>query len=376
MNNSEFLEKYHKMVNDIVNAPKIIKNMKQGDIIWYLKYHYDKQYGDEEKIGITLNQYEVSELGEYYCDDDSKPFDINHMWVYVFRNVKSMTMYSTDASVETGVWKTEFKSDGLGFISESYMKSMDGEVYSDEFGFPSYNLEIYGFDKEKVLNRLRQYEGVLRNNDTNKIEKFIEKELNKKVKPIKSNGFDILTDEEVSMYYNHPSYRKIMKWFPFTYVSNLTKEENILNFLKKIMVIGEQKDFREKLKEEHIINTSDGQIDLNKIAKEEDSKLNEVLQYIEDKDLVGEINRYFDYKNVTSIPKLIVYRDEKNRLRYNDLNSSTKYVTTTIFFKEICAILKGDSYHKKVDIATSKEDIIEYLTEKSIGVQLVNLNYI
>ena len=375
MNNTEFLENYHQMVNDIVNAPKIIKNMKQGDMIWYLNYHYDKQYGDEKKIGITLKHYEVSELGEYWGKDNSNPFDINHFWVYVFRDVTSTVIYSTDASVEVGVPKTEFKSDGLGFISATYMNSIDRETYSDDSGFPNYELEIYGFNKNNVLEELRKWENVLRENDKNRIEKFIEKESNKKLRPLKDSKFDVLTDEEVLMFYNHPSYQNIMKWFPYEYHYDLSKEQNVLNCLKMIMITGHQNEFREKLKEEHIINTSDGQIDLNKIAKEEDSKLNEVLQYIEDYDLVNKIKSEFNYKTPIDY-KFIVYRNKNNELRYDDLNTSTEYAPHTIFYREICAIIKGFRYDKKVVIATSKEDIIEYLTENSIGVQLINLNYI
>jgi len=370
MNNSEFLEKYHQMVNDTINAPKIIKNMKQGDSIWYLKYVYKANNG--QKVSLKLNHYEVSELSEYRENKGSDPFDVRSFYVHVFRDTHKMTIYSTDASIKTGVWEDKFESDSLGLIADSYLRDINKETYAYDGEWPYYTLEIYGYDKNKVLETLREYKNVLCKNDSNRIEKFIESQLKKK--PVdETSKFNVLTDDEVTMYYNHPSCKNILRWFQFSWNNDLSREENVLNFLKFVMIIGGQKLFREKLNTERQIKTSDGVIDLNEVAKNGTKKeLNEAIEYIEDNGLIQDIEWKIK-TGWTHYPIYLVYKNKNDRFVHRDIVTINEYSRKeAIFYKKLCAIVKksGDN----VVIKTSKEDIIDVLTSEIIYNPLININ--
>lgn len=370
MNNTEFLQKYHQMVDDIINAPKIIKNMKQGDIIWYLNYRYKPNNGN--KVHLKLNQYEVSELSEYTENKGSDPFDVRSFYVHVYRNTHKMTIYSTDSSVKTGVWEDKFESDTLGLICESYDRYINKETYEYDGDYPYYTFEIYGFDKIKVLETLRKYENVFCKNDKNKIEKFIESQLKKK--PVDETGkFDILTDDEVMMYFNHPSCKNILRWFQFSWNCDLSREENVLNFLKFVMITGGQKLFREKLNTERQINTSEGIIDLNEVAKNgKKEELNEVIEYIEDENLIADIEWKIK-TNWSKLPIYLIYKNKNDKFVHRDIVTTNEYSRQeAIFYKKLCAIVKMSG--NKVVIKTSKEDIIDVLTSETIYNPLININ--
>lgn len=362
MNNTEFLQKYHQMVNDTINAPRIIKNMKQGDSIWYLKYVYKANNGN--KVSIKLNHYEVSELSEYRENES--------FWVHVFRNIHKMTLYSTDASIKTGVVEDKFESDTIGFIANSYLRDINNETYAYDGNWPYYTLEIYGYDKNNVLKTLREYKNILCKNDSNRIEKFIESQLKKK--PVdETSKFDVLTDDEVTMYYNHPSCKNILKWFQFSWNHNLSREENVLNFLRFVMITGCQKLFREKLNTERQIKTSDGVIDLNAVAKNGTKKeLNEVIEYIEDNSLIQDIEWKIE-TGWSNLPIYLVYKNKNDRFVHHDIVTKNEYSRQrAIFYKKLCAIVKksGDN----IVIKTSKEDIIDVLTSEIIYNPLININ--
>ena len=371
MNNTEFLEKYHQMVNDIINAPKIIKNVKQGDTIWYLTYLYKANH--DNRVSLSLKHYEVSELTEYNTSNREDPFDVESFYLHVYRKVKKKIIYSTSYDPMVGKWQENIESDSIGYIHESYLKYINKETYSDDEGYPYYTLHIYGFDKAKVLEELRRYEGVLCKNDKNRIEKFIESQLKKK--PIdETSKFDILTDDEVITYFNHPSCKNMTKWFRHSWDTRISREENVLNILKFIMITGQQKTFREKLNAERQIKTSEGVIDLNEVAKKgKKDELNEVIEFIEDKDLISDIEWKIRTK-WSNLPIYLVYKNKDDKFTYEDLSTFPNHSSPTIFYKKIFAVVRreGDT----AVIKTSKEDILEELTSRTIYNPLVNINYL
>lgn len=156
-NDFEFLKKYNTMISELNKKPNIFKNLKQGDIIWYIRYSYR---GNGKKVSsISINQYEVHELSEYEVyknADELIPAKYN---IRVMKKVNVMTTFSSDPSVETGVWKEKIESTGIGFMyggNRYYDNDMEKDIVErNDTIYCKY--EVWSFDKTKALKAVDDF---------------------------------------------------------------------------------------------------------------------------------------------------------------------------------------------------------------------------
>jgi len=191
MNTEGFLEKYHKMVEDTLNAPKIFRNLKEGDKVWWIDYSY--RGNGKTKSSIKIHEYTVHHLNEYYVDDRNRPLDPRSFFIYVMRNVHHMITWSSDPSVETGVWKDEIMPDSIGAIYKND-GDMDRDISIHHDTIHCY-VKIIAFDKEKAINAIRRIVTERENKHKIGFEKFLESET-KTFKEVDDEYNDILKEIE------------------------------------------------------------------------------------------------------------------------------------------------------------------------------------
>jgi hypothetical protein len=184
----------------------------------------------------------------------------------------------------------------------------------------------------------------------------------------------IIDDETVKRFYQHPSAKKIIKWFiPFVWSDYFTRAENYLNFLKYIMITGQQEEFYEKLNETHEIVTKDEVIDLNKISEtgNKDS-LDPVYQYIEDYNLINEALSKFDINR--RMNRLAIYINSYDNIAYDWLDEPADYShTRSIVYKKILGIIHV-TYKDKYIYVNTQEDIAHVIASKSPDLQLIKVS--
>ena len=150
-NDFEFLKKYNAMISELNKKPKIFKNLKQGDTIWYIRYSY--RGNGKKTSAISIEHYDVHELSEYevYSNTDELiPAKYNIM---VLKKVSVMTIFSSNHSVETGEWKEKIESTGIGFMyggNRHYDNDMEKDIV-DRNNTIYCNYEVWAFDKNKAL---------------------------------------------------------------------------------------------------------------------------------------------------------------------------------------------------------------------------------
>ena len=156
-NDFEFLKKYNAMISELNKKPKIFKNLKQGDTIWYIRYSY--RGNGKKTSNISIEQYDVHELSEYEVyknADELIPAKYN---IRVMKRVRVMTTFSSDHSEETGVWKEKIESTGIGFMyggNRHYDNDMEKDIVERNDTIYC-NYEVWAFDKEKALNSVGDF---------------------------------------------------------------------------------------------------------------------------------------------------------------------------------------------------------------------------
>ena len=155
----DFLDRYHKMVDNTINQPKIFKNLKEGDKIYQVKLY--RKNGQLKEV--TFNEYTVVELTEYYVDDHSKPFKPNSFFVKVMMECH---VYGGEYGDE-GAWVTR-PTTAIEVFKDDLAKDT---IVSDEF-YHNYACAT-SFYKEKAVNEIRK----IVTNYKNDYQKGIEKQI-------------------------------------------------------------------------------------------------------------------------------------------------------------------------------------------------------
>lgn len=156
----EFLEKYHKMIEDTLNQPKVFGNLKEGDKLYQVKlYRSDAQLKE-----VCFSEYIVVRLSEYYVNDHSQPFKPNSFFVDV---MKRQFVYSSEYGGK-GKWVVEPET-----LLEVFKDDLNKDtIVSDEF-YHNY-VSVTSFYKEKVLEEIKKIVNKYNENFQKGIKKEIE----------------------------------------------------------------------------------------------------------------------------------------------------------------------------------------------------------
>ena len=152
---------------------------------------------------------------------------------------------------------------------------------------------------------------------------------------------NVIEDKYVAFFYKHPSARNILgNWFrPFNWDNSKTREENLLEALKIIMITGQQELFIERLTMLHRIVTSHGEVDLDHIAEVGTIDLiDPALQYIEDKNLIQEAIGRFKMNKL--LERTLIYRNDKGEIRHCQLDYPSDYGNCgQVIYKELLGVI-------------------------------------
>lgn len=166
-----FLEAYHKLISDIENRPRIFKNLKQGDSFWYLCYSY--RGNGKTTSTFKIKQYTVHELTEYHKKVENENELIpEHYVIQSIRTFQKKTTYSSDPSVETGVWRNVTEPDSIVTV---YKDEMDSDIIKTDDTIYCY-YTIVAFDKQKALEAMKRYVRDKATVSRNRFKQFIEKQ--------------------------------------------------------------------------------------------------------------------------------------------------------------------------------------------------------
>ena len=91
---------------------------------------------------------------------------------------------------------------------------------------------------------------------------------------------------------HHPMVRHIvhMAGWHMSWDEKRSREDNLLMALRYIMITGKQPELIKFMNEEHVLNTENGVVDFNQIAKDGTiDNMDPVLEFIARKDLVHEL---------------------------------------------------------------------------------------
>lgn len=142
MNVNEFLEEFHNMVEDINKRPKLMKNLKQGDKIWYVYYSY--RGNGRTKSSISVNQYEVAQLDQFYNSS---------FFIHVMRMVHKTCIFDSANPSNAGKVTNNVELDTLcQLFSEDMNKSTvfhNDSMYAHAFAL--------SFNKEDAINKMKSY---------------------------------------------------------------------------------------------------------------------------------------------------------------------------------------------------------------------------
>lgn len=184
----------------------------------------------------------------------------------------------------------------------------------------------------------------------------------------------LINDETVKIFFQHPSAKNIMRWFrPFVPSSELTDEENYLNFLKYIMITGQQDEFMEKLSEPHALKTSLGNLDFNQISQNgKKVTVTPDIQFIEDNNLRQEALWRYDVNR--RMNRLIIYLDTNGKNRYEWIDGPADYKHwPSVVYKKIWGILYVP-YKGEVEYVNTSSGIANLIASKTPMSQLINAN--
>jgi hypothetical protein len=185
MNTEEFLKMYHEMVDETINLPKIFKNIKEGDEIWYV--HYSYRGNGKTKSYITINKYNVAELTEYYVDKHEDPFNPRSFFIHVIRPTRKYCMLDTADHSREGKWEDKIELDSL---CEIFQKDMDKSLIVNDDTTYAY-ITVIGFNKDKVINTAKQIISQKAQKAKNNFKAFIEQK-QKEFNEIENEYNDIL----------------------------------------------------------------------------------------------------------------------------------------------------------------------------------------
>ena len=185
----------------------------------------------------------------------------------------------------------------------------------------------------------------------------------------------LISDEAVKMFYQHPSAKNIMRLFmPFVPSSNFTDEENYLNFLKYIMITGQQDEFIKRLNEPRTLKATTGVFDFNQIAQESrKDSLTPDIQFIEDYNLRKEA--IWKYEINKRMNRLIVYTNAYGKFAYEWIDGPVDYRTwPSVVYKCIWGILRV-SYGGNVEYINTGDEIAKVISEKPPMSQIIKADF-
>lgn len=138
----EFLEKYHKMVEDTLNQPKVFGNLKEGDKFYQVKLYRENNIPKK----ISFNEYTIIGLSEYYVNNHSEPF-------------KPKSFFA-EAMVKQYVCSSDYGFKGRWVVKPSSVLEVFKEdmakdtIVRDEY-FHDYAC-VTSFYKEKVVEEIKK----------------------------------------------------------------------------------------------------------------------------------------------------------------------------------------------------------------------------
>lgn len=184
----------------------------------------------------------------------------------------------------------------------------------------------------------------------------------------------VIEDNYVAFLFKHPSARNILgNWFrPFQWDTQKTREENLLNALKIIMITGQQDEFINRLNMPHHIITSHGDVNLDHIANVGTMHLiDPALQYIEDNDLITEAFRR--YNTNRNLERTLIYCNQDDKICHCALDYPSDYnYCGQVIYKDLLGVICV-GYGDRHKYACTKDDIASAIA-RPFGVRLINMN--
>lgn len=193
---------------------------------------------------------------------------------------------------------------------------------------------------------------------------------------------DKIDDKIVLELLHHPMVRHILHmagWHESYWNESCSREDNILMGLRYIMVTGCQSELYKYMEEEHVLETEDGLVDFNQIAKDGSiGGLDPLLEFIARKNLVHEL----EYKNTFArkyAARMLIYVNQHGNMDYQFLDASGWSSNYTVTYKKLLGIILSDynsnfygEYGRNTELITSKEMVASLIARGVTG----NLIYV
>ena len=187
---------------------------------------------------------------------------------------------------------------------------------------------------------------------------------------------DRIDDNIVLELLYHPMVRHIvhMAGWHNSWDESRSREDNILMALRYFMITGTQSELMEYMNEQHVLNTENGIVDFNQIAKDRTiNELDPLLEYIARKNLVNELEYYNTYPKACP-GRMLIYVNQHNQLGYQFLDASGCSSDYVVMYKKFVGMITSiynsnfyGEYGKDTKLITSKEKIASLISKRVSG---------